>query len=104
MNLSSHSDDDRSNPTPDASGDAPAYRVALIDLTTSQLVIAIGEPTERPGIELPDVATEQPAQHLAGHVTGHRAGMPAGSCTRGPRRRRTAVTRARHLDDGSGCR
>ena len=88
------SDDDRRPTGADASTEPPAFRVALIDLTTSQLVITIGEPSD---------ALDEPGPNRAGASTA-RQRLPRERCARGRVRPRMGCSRARHLGPESGCR
>ena len=70
--------------------DPPIFRVALIDLTTSQIVISIGEPP------VADDVVDRPFPSAVAPC----AEPVLRGCARGLLRRRMAQTRARHLGDG----
>ena len=87
------SDDDRRPTGADAPTELQAFHVTLIDLTTSQLVITIGEPTDGPAATGPSRLSPSTAPHP----------IPSGHCAGGRVRPRMTCSRARHFGPESGC-
>jgi hypothetical protein len=84
-------EDDLPGPTASVPSAPATYRIALIDLTTAQLIIDLGEPThdDRRGV------ADRDEGRAPAPVSPH--------CSWGRVRPRIAATRARHFGEGRAC-